>query len=273
MSQNPLQKYFRQPKISISLPSQGTYTKIGTIEGDVNNLTVFGMTGMDEILVKTPDALFSGESTVKVVESCCPAVKDAWELTIIDTDLIFAAIRIATYGTQMEISHTCSHCGASHEYDIDLTRIIDHYSTCKFSGRVVFENLVIKLQPLTYRQSTDFNIKNFSLQKKIIQSDEIVNAEEKQVMVNELWKELASNQTALYIASIESVETETVNVTERGYIAEWLENCDKSVIDAIKTNLAEHRAAWAMPTFPVKCDRCQTTANLSLDLDQSNFFV
>jgi hypothetical protein len=72
MNQNPLQQYFRQPKIFINLPSQGIYSKEGSIQGEVNNMPVYGMTGMDEIIVKTPDALLSGESTVKVVQSCCP---------------------------------------------------------------------------------------------------------------------------------------------------------------------------------------------------------
>jgi hypothetical protein len=53
MANNPLQQYFRQPKIFINLPSQGVYNKPGSIQGEVSNMPVFGMTGMDEILMKT----------------------------------------------------------------------------------------------------------------------------------------------------------------------------------------------------------------------------
>ena len=66
MAVNPLQKYFRQPKIYIKFPSGGIFNKPGTIQGDVTNTPVYGMTGMDEIIVKTPDALLSGESTAQV---------------------------------------------------------------------------------------------------------------------------------------------------------------------------------------------------------------
>ena len=72
MSQNPLQQYFRQPKIYVKLPSQGMYSKPGAIAGDINGLPVYGMTGMDEIIMKTPDSLLSGESIAQVIKSCCP---------------------------------------------------------------------------------------------------------------------------------------------------------------------------------------------------------
>ena len=67
MAGNPLQKYFRQPKVFIKLPSGGIYSKPGTIQGDAGNVPVYGMTGMDEIIVRTPDALLSGESTATVI--------------------------------------------------------------------------------------------------------------------------------------------------------------------------------------------------------------
>jgi len=70
MVQNPLQQYFRQPKIWVGLPSNGVYSESGTFDGDVSNMPIFGMTGMDEIILKTPDALITGESTIKIIQSC-----------------------------------------------------------------------------------------------------------------------------------------------------------------------------------------------------------
>ena len=74
---NPLQKYFRQPKIFIKLPSKGLYYDREVLNGDHNNVPIFAMTGMDEIIYKTPDALYSGEATIKVIESCCPYITNA----------------------------------------------------------------------------------------------------------------------------------------------------------------------------------------------------
>ena len=272
MANNPLQKYFRQPKIFINLPSLGVYTKEGTLNGDPTNMPIYGMTGMDEIIVKTPDALMTGESTVKVVESCCPSIKDAWGLSVLDTDAIFAAIRIATYGNLLSLSNKCVNCGTDSDYDADLNRIIDHFSNCKYDNTVIIDNLTIKTQPLTYRQSTDFSLKNYELQQKLSQIQQMDDTPERQHNINILWQELAESQKNVFSLTIESVEVEGMVVTERGYINEWLANCDKKIVDAIKEQIEKNKQQWSMPTFPIKCENCEHESELILDLDQSNFF-
>ena len=94
---NPLQKYFRQPKIYLSLPSKGHWYPEGAIEMTENGeLPVYAMTAKDELAFKTPDALLNGQSVVDVVKSCLPNIKDPWLMPSIDVDAILIAIRIAT---------------------------------------------------------------------------------------------------------------------------------------------------------------------------------
>jgi predicted P-loop ATPase/GTPase len=268
---NPLQKYFRQPKVYIKLPSGGLYSKPGTFSGDVSHMPIYGMTGMDEIILKTPDALLSGESTVAVMQSCCPVIKDPWEVSVIDIMMVLTAIRIATFGNEMTIEHTCS-CGAENEYEVDLNKVIEHYMKCVYNNSVDVGEITIKLQPLTYKQSTEFNLKNFQLQQRMAQA-EVLEEVERQPIINELFKELADTQTEIFKQAIESVEMGNQVVTERKYINEWLENCDKAVFDAIKKQNLMNNKTWEIPRFPVKCDACGTEVALSVDLDESNFFV
>ena len=63
-----LEKHKRQPKIFIDLPSQGKFYNSDVVS-KTEGLAVFGMTAMDEIMLKTPDALFSGEATAQVMKS------------------------------------------------------------------------------------------------------------------------------------------------------------------------------------------------------------
>ena len=272
MSKNPLQNYFRQPKIFIDLPSKGIYNKEGVINGEVSRIPVYGMTGMDEIIVKTPDALLSGESSVKVIESCCPAIMDAWDLSVLDTELIFAAIKIATYGNTMSVSHKCNKCNAINDYDIELSFVIDHFMGCKYENKIVIDDLIIKTKPLTYRQFTFLNLKNFELQQKLRQSELLESKEEQQLIINELWIELANTQKDLFIYSIESVQTPEITVTELGFIVEWIENCEKRIIDEIKKQIDNTRKQWSIPAYKIICE-CGTEASISIDLDYSNFFV
>ena len=273
MATNPLQQYFRQPKIFIKLPSQGIYNTLGSFQGDPTNMPVYGMTGMDEIISKTPDALLTGESTAKVIASCCPSIKDPWETCVLDTNIILAAIKIATYGNMMTVGHTCSNCGTPNEYELDLNKIVEYYMKLEYKNRVEVDKLIIKLQPLTYKLSNEFSIKNFKIQQQINQTDSIEDTEQRQEVINRLFKEIGDLQNEIYMNSVESVETPTVSVTEKEFIREWLVNCEKVIYDKIKDASTNIRSEWEVPTFPVECDNCQTKVNLSVDLDPSSFFA
>ena len=273
MAQNPLQKYFRQPKIFISLPSHGVYNTPGNIDGDVEHIPVFGMTGMDEILIKTPDALLTGESTAQVIASCVPAIKDPWELSSLDTDLVLTAIRIATYGSGMTVGFTCKKCATENEYELDLTNLIEHYGQCRYDNKVVVGDLSITVQPLNYKQTTHFSLLNFQLQQKLSQIVTMTESEEQKILMAEIFKDLASLRNNVYASGIESVHTGSETVTERAFITEWLANCDSSVVDAIKKHIESNQETWQSPKHQVKCDNCGEETAISVELDQATFFV
>jgi hypothetical protein len=270
---NPLQQYFRQPKIYIKLPSNGVYNSPGSLQGDLTKMPVYGMTGMDEIILKTPDALLSGESTVKVIESCIPSIKDAWSLSVIDLPMVLAGMRIATYGSELAVTHTCAKCSTENEYDLDVSRIIEYFTNCQYDSTIALKELTLKIQPLTYKQSTEFAMRNFQLQQKLSQVDTIEDDQQRQEAINGIFKELGTIQNDIYIATVDSVDTGSLVVTEKPFITEWLQNCDKSIFDEIRKKIDANRERWQTPSFPVKCDNCGNEINLSVDLDQSNFFA
>lgn len=272
MAQNPLQQYFRQPKVFIGLPSNGVYNKPGTIAGDASHMPVFGMTGMDEILMKTPDALLSGESTVKVIESCCPFIKDAWDISVIDLDLILAAIRIATYGNTMNVKHVCPNCSTENEYDINLSTIIEHSATCTYDNSVVLDELTVKIRPITYKESTDYAQQNFQIRQKLLQTDAIPDDGERKKVVAELIQELAVLQNQIISSGIESVNAGNQVVTDKVFILEWLQNADKTIFDRIKERYQQNQEDWQTPDQVVVCENCNSTNKLAIELDNSNFF-
>jgi hypothetical protein len=275
MAANPLQQYFRQPKIYVSLPSQGIFNAPGTINGDPSQLAVSAMTGMDEVIIKTPDALFTGEASVKVIESCCPSIKNAWELSTLDTDLMFVAIRIATYGNNMTVLNACVKCDTPTEYELNLNTVIEHFSKCTFENTVHLKDLVVKIKPLTYKQQTDYNLQVYELQKKVRQTTDIVDPVEQQNELNRLWEELATLQLALNITSIDSVQTPDQTVTERSFIEEWLANSEKETTQKIAEVINTNKTNWSIPTYPVVCGNleCKHETNLVIELDNSNFFA
>ena len=95
---NPLKKYYRQVKQFVKLPSGYKFYPEGAIEvPESGEVAVYPMTAKDEMLLKTPDALLNGEATVAVIQSCIPAIKNAWVMPSIDCDAALMTIRMATY--------------------------------------------------------------------------------------------------------------------------------------------------------------------------------
>jgi hypothetical protein len=273
MANNPLQKYFRQPKIYIKLPTNGLFTKPGTINGDPTKLPVFGMTGMDEIILKTPDALLSGESTVHVISSCCPNINDPWELSNIDIDCILTAIRIATYGNTIEVNHTCKKCEAENTYDIDLGKSIEHYNHCVFDAKIVLDNFVIKIKPLDYKEANRFNLENFQLQRQLFQIESIESEDEKNTAIRSIFEKMSDVQKRLIFATIESIELPDQIVTEKIFIKEFLDNCDAEIYAKIKEKFEENTASWRVPSTQVKCTDCGAEDTIDIELNQTTFFA
>lgn len=273
MAQNPLQQFFRQPKVFIELPSKGIYNKPGTIQGDPLRVAVYGMTGMDEIIMKTPDALLSGESTAKVIGSCCPSINDPWDLSLLDIDLLLTAIRIATFGGELTITSACSNCQSENNYDINLNTIIDYFGSCSYENTIVLAELTVITRPLNYRQSSEFSIKNFEIQQRLKQLTDITDSAERKVAMDSLFSQVASLRNEVLALAIESVNTGSTVVTERQFIREWLDNAESTVIQTIFNHVDANKERWATPKQSVKCDSCKHEQSIFVDLDQSNFFA
>jgi hypothetical protein len=268
---NPLLKFFRQPKIYINLPSRGLYYEQGTLSGSYEQVPIFAMTGMDEIISKTPDALFSGEATAKVIESCCPTIKNARHMPSIDLDTLLIAIRIATFGNTMSFDQTCKNCQTENTYEVDLASIIDHFQNLKFNNTVEINNLTIKIRPLQYEEMNYFAIENFKLQKMLYQTGELSDSE-RQKTIDKIYQDLSDLQLQLFLTSIESIQTPEGVVNEKTFIEEFLRNCEREFYNLIKTKLEDNKDMWVIPKQNIKCSNCGTEDKLAIVLDQSNFF-
>lgn len=271
MNSNPLQKYFRQPKIFISLPSKGLFYPDGVLTGDYSNVPIFAMTGMDELIMKTPDALFSGEATIKLIESCCPYIKDAKEIPSFDVDVLLISIRIATFGPNMTVSHTCKNCKTENEFDIDLNLVLEYYKDRNFNSKLDLGELSVNFKPLSYKDMTRFNTETFKFQKMLSQIEGIAD-DKKQEFIDKVYEQLAELQLDIFLNSIESVNGPGFAVTETDQIKEWLSNSERTQYSSIKNRLESNREAWATPKQHVKCDNCGTEDDISVTMDQSNFF-
>lgn len=269
-----LEKHKRQPKIFIDLPSQGKFYGEGVVK-KVEGLPVFGMTAMDEILLKTPDALFSGEATAQVMKSCVPDIIDPWQIVGYDIDFILLSIRIATYGEQIDITTKCPHCETVNEGVVNLQQLLDHVNNYDVEKSFHLGNLEFIIQPITYRETTDYSIKSFTLEKQIMQADKLgLNSQERDQHLNELYQEAAQLSLHVAVSYISEVIEGQEREADRDTILNWIRDNDVEFFDKVKSTLNELTEKWKLPEFQYACqnEECNKSFKTSLDMDYSNFF-
>lgn len=89
-----------------------------------------------------------------VIKSCVPNIIDPWKMPSIDLDTILIAIRIATYGEQLDITTKIPKIGDEKDYGIDLRKVLNKLVTASFEDKVTIANMIVSLRPLTYEEFT-----------------------------------------------------------------------------------------------------------------------
>jgi hypothetical protein len=278
---NPLKKYFRQPKVYITLPSQGRFYPPGTIDYPENGeLPVYAMTAKDELIMKTPDALLNGQATVDIVQSCVPNIKDAWQMPSIDLDAILVAIRIATYGEQLEITSRVPKLGDERTYSVDLRKILNKLVTVQYNDTVKLQDMVVKLRPLTYREFSSTSIKTFEEQRIFrLVNDDTVPDEEKLVKFNESFKKLTNITIDTLNYCIDKIIIDDNEVSNKTHIKEFVDNADKNFFSFITEHLTEEKKKFQIEPMRVISTEediergAPAEFEVPITFDQSNFFA
>jgi len=278
---NPLQKYFRQPKIYVTLPSKGAWYPEGAIDmTESGELPVYAMTAKDELMFKTPDALLNGQSTVDVVQSCIPAIRDAWHCPAIDMDAILVAIRIATYGEKLEVKGTVPGTTIERAFDLDLRRVLDKFGSVIFETSINVGDMLITIRPQTYREFTNTAIKTFEEQRiASVVNDEEMSDEEKLQRFNNSFTKLTALTVDLVVNSIVSIEVDGDVVTDRNHLAQFIANADKEFFTAITDRIENEKKKFELEPIKVQASEEELEAGapkeytIPVTFDQASFFA
>lgn len=272
---NPLAKHFRQPSIYLKLPSGGSFWPEGTLDLPLNNeIGILPMSTLDEITLKTPDALLNGQGVVNVIESCCPSIKDAWAMPSIDVDAVIIAIRIASYGNEMDFSSVCPSCNTTHDHGVDLGVILANIDAPNYSKKIEVSELKIKLKPQAYFNANKSNMIQFEEQqilRTISQAGEDV--EEVKRIFDQQLKKLIELNVAVLAGSTDYIEMpDSTIVTDPKFIEEFYQNCDTKIVRAVREQLEEFSAVGGLKPIDVTCPNCEHVFPVKIEFDFASFF-
>lgn len=274
-SSNPLKKHFRNPAMYLKLPSGGLFWKEGSIELDEQGqLPVYPMTTQDEITLKIPDALMSGDAVVTVIRSCIPGIKDPWSMPSIDVDAVLIAIRIASYGDEMTFETTCPHCKEQSEYGTSLNRILDNYKIPDFSDTYKTNDLTFFFTPQTYKDVQILGQIKFQEEQIVstLQNSTYSNEEKSQLIDRHFQKLVDLNLDSLTRSTDKIVTIDKEEVSDKAQIKEYYQNAPNQVVKGIQKFLEDLIEPAKLKSPKIKCTGCETEYNSNLEFDYSSFF-
>ena len=271
---NPLRQYFRQPAIYIELPSQGKFYPPGALNmPQTNKLPVYPMTAIDEITYRTPDALFNGQATVNVIQSCVPDIKNAWSIPSMDVDTVLVSIRIASYGHEMGFSTQCPACQHVSDQAIDLRNVLDSMRPVDYAKPIVSGDMEIYFRPMSYQNMSDNNQLQYENQKLLQNIPESATSEtDKMSALSKALQEVTAMTVKALAQSIAMVKTPTAMVSEPEFIEELLKNCDRKLFNEIRDFIVTNKAQSEMQPINLTCPECKHEYQQTVTLDMSSFF-
>ena len=279
---NPLNKYFRQPSIYVTLPSGSAYPPHVLQASQSGEIGIQPMTAKDEIRFKTPDALMNGQGVVDVIQSCVPQIKDAWQIKSYDLDTLLIAIRIATYGETMDFTFTVPGANEQVTHSQNLPALLDQIRGTTIESEITLEDgLKFAIRPLTYKDMTTASQQTFQQQKmySAVQDSELPD-DDKSKRFNESFKALTDLNSSILLKNISTITMQDgTAVSDPAQIKEFVDNANAKLIKEIETKIIALRSQGAVKPLKLKATEEQikkgapATYEVPITFDTANFFV
>ena len=273
---NPLSQYFRQPELYIQLPSQGKWWKEGSLNLPPNNeIGIKSMNGADDLAMRNADGLMNGDTTIRVIESCCTNIKDAWETPSIDVDTIIIAIRIASYGHQLDLTTLCDNCKETFEYAIDLRVVLNDIAVPNYDNPVAVDALSIFLKPAPYKISNLNSQEMYQQQKTIFAlRNANLNEDEKTKIITEALAKLTEiTVTRMYEFVDYIIINDGSKIDNPAFIKEFIANANRDTFDTINKEIQKRTSEYKLPDINAKCISCGHENPRTLMFEPSTFFA
>lgn len=257
--QNPLLAGIKMPGRIFQLPSRGLFYKNGELADNIRDgeIHVHSMSAMDEIVMKNPDQLFSGDAINNVFKTCITGIDKPSQLLAKDVDAIMLFLRVVTYGPNFEFvaRHWCEG-GKEHSHIADVDSIINGMvmidpTLIEDAYTVVLpNNQVVKLRPHHYQHVIDL-IKHNQNKKELSAADQ------------------QTNLKLMLLAVIESVD----GINDEKMIKEWLGGIPTKFVSLIGGKTEKVNDWGSKPKWSCKCPECGEQFDVEIPINPVSFFT
>ena len=275
------------PSIEITLPTMAAFYPRGEVlkpDADPASIQVGPLSLLEESDINEPMMMVSGRAITRLIKHVVPMVDNPQQLCELDIQAILIACRMASYGNDMDLEHTCPHCEYQNSMKINLNEHILGFNpfTPDQLNQFIMETSVgqkINLKPISYEDMINLTMSSI---KTNMNAEEFEKVEEKDLLTTEYiekYKEqfvnaIKSNVEAL-ASTIYYVTTKSGKVVkERGLIETWLTTLPttdvKEIIERVKQI---NEDIQDRSKLEYECQQCHKTSTLFVELDPQKLFM
>lgn len=272
---NPLLKFYRIPGICTTVPSKGKHQPDGNTKMSLSQeVEVYPMRTADEMLLKSPDALISGNALEMMLQSCIPGVADVRALPYNDVDALLVAIRSVSYGEQLTIGDACPECNEEQTFDINLPFLLETMTFLKDEYVVELGEMKVHMRPLTLGEHAVMTRRMYNEARRMKEETSVEGlTDDERVEINS--KALARMQAMnldMVSLSIKKVLTPDGEVSDQDYIREFVADAPRSWVSKMEHCVKEITNAGIPKSKTVVCGNCEHEWETSLIFDPTSFF-
>jgi len=256
---NPLLAKVSIPGETFRLPSGGLFYTKGELSSSTKDgeVMVNPMTAMDELLLKSPDKLLSGEAITDVFNNCLPDVIMPENLLAKDVDYLLMCLRMVSYGPNIDLTHTHDCKDAKeHKYSIPLRPLIQ-------KSKPINPTALKKYNvSLTNKQVVDLHPPKFLATIKVYQMFGTLDEETDTIAMG---KQLIETIGDMIFAVDGHEDTDDIQ--------EWLKQLRVGDVQLISDKVAELSDWGVDPTTKVTCKDCKKKMELVVPINPVSFFI
>lgn len=282
---NPLQNFFRKPKLSVLLPSRGRWYPKNSLSK--TTVDIYPMTAADDLRFKTNEVLLNASAVSELMQSCVPDITDPEQMPVLDLDVILLAIRQASYSSTIKASINVPNTSLTQTLDLDILGLIQNFANAAelWDEKLTLineqdESLTVILRPVTLKSmfsATRSLIRQQQATAEITMSNR--QADEKIAELDDQMKTLSTVSINMVADSISEILTQDgFSIKNAGEIRQFLNQLDLAYFKAIQKHIEEQKSLISFKPIQITSTAEQIaagapetwTANIQFNIN--NFF-
>lgn len=277
-----LHGFYRTPKTYTQIPSRGVFYDQTVLDmiPETEEVGIKAMTSQDEMLFKNPDALLNGDAVSNVLKSCVSGLKDPRKLFTNDVDALIVAIRIASFGEEMDIKMECPECKEDNVFGFSLSHCLSTMKFIEDSYDVILGNgLRVNIHPYYYSDTIKALLSTFE-QSKLIRALENTDTteDEKLKAFSKTFNSLLNSNIDMMVNSINYVAHDENNIKvdntpkNKQELVDFIKNIEKADSDIIQEKIKEINSIGIDKSTHAICSKCNHEWDTMIEIDPVVFF-